>query len=45
MHMPESRMLKHRQADKCNKMIERKIKRRDVEIAARCGKMEFSLEG
>ena len=43
MHIPEARLFKHRQMDKCSKTKERRLWRRDVEMAARCGEMEFSL--
>ena len=38
VHMPEARILKHRKTDKCNKATE-------MEMAVRCGEIEFSLEG
>ena len=31
--------------DKCKKATERRIRRRDVEMAVWCWEMEFSLEG
>ena len=31
--------------DKCKKATERRIRWRDVEMTARCGVIEFSLEG
>ena len=37
-------LFKHRQLDKCNKSTERRLQRRDVERAERCGEMESSLE-
>ena len=37
------RIFKHMQTDKCNKATEIRLGRRDVEMAARCGKTEFSL--
>ena len=43
--MLAARIFKHRQLDKCHKEMERRIRQRDVEMAERCGKMEFSLEG
>ena len=45
MHMPAARIFNHRQSDKCNKATERRLQRRDVEMEARCGEMEFSLDG
>ena len=44
MKIPAARIFKHRQTDKCNKVMEIRLWRREVEMAARCGKMEFSLE-
>ena len=43
MHMPAANIFKHRKTDKCNKATERRIEQRDVEMAERCGEMEFSL--
>ena len=40
-----SQDFKHRHTDKCNKAIERRLQRRDVEMTVRCGNMEYSLEG
>ena len=45
MHMPAANIFKHRKTDKCNKATERRTEQRDVEMAERCGEMEFSLEG
>ena len=45
MHIPSARVFKHRQTDKCNKMTERRLRRRDMEMVERCSEMEFSLEG
>ena len=45
MHMPAVNIFKHRQFDKCNKATKRRLRRRDVEMAARCGEIEFSIEG
>ena len=45
MHMPVAKLFKHSQLEKCHKATERRLRQRDVEIAARCGEMEFSLEG
>ena len=44
MHMQASRIFKHRHLDKCHKLTERQIWRRDVEMVARCGEMEFNLD-
>ena len=44
MHMPTARILKHRQSNKCYKAMERRFRRRDVDMAERCGEMELSLE-
>ena len=43
--MPEARMFKKIQTDKCNKETERRPIQRDVDMEARCGEMEFSLYG
>ena len=43
MHTPADRLFKHRRTDKCNKATERRLRQRDMEMAARCGKMNFSL--
>ena len=45
MHMPVARIFKHRKSDKCHKATERRLRRRDMEMAERCGEMDFSLEG
>ena len=45
MHMPEARIFKQRQSDKCHKLTEIRLLWRDVGMAERCGEMEFSLEG
>ena len=45
MHMPAASLFKHRHTDKFNKTTERQLRRRYVEMAERCGKMEFSLYG
>ena len=41
--MPSARLFKHRHMDKCNKAMDRKLRRRDLEMSVRCGKMEFSM--
>ena len=43
MHMPEDRLFIHRRSDECNKVMERRLRRRDVEMTVRCGDMEFIL--
>ena len=43
--MQAARLFIHRQLGKCHKLTDRRIRQRDVEMAARCGVMEFSLEG
>ena len=43
--MPEARLFEHRHMDEFNKATVRKIRRRGVDMAARCGEMEFSLYG
>ena len=42
--MPEASLFKHRHTDKWNKATERRIRRRDVDMVARCGEMGFSME-
>ena len=39
MHMHAARILKHRQTDKCNKAMKRKIRRQDVDMSERCENM------
>ena len=43
--MPAARIFKHKQTDECNKATERRLWRRDLEMSARCGEMEFSIDG
>ena len=43
MHMPVARILRHRYMDKCNKAAKWRIRRRDVEMAARFYDIEFNL--
>ena len=43
--MQVDRLFKHRQSDKCHKSTERRLRQRDVEMEARCGEMEFNLDG
>ena len=43
MHMPAANIFKHRQSEKCHKATERRLRRRDVEMAARFWEMELSL--
>ena len=43
MNIPASRLFKQRHSNKCNKAKERRIRRKDVDMAARCGDTEFSL--
>ena len=45
IHMQAGRLFKHWQSDKCNKLTERRLQRRDADMAERCGEMEFSLDG
>ena len=45
MHIPEAKIFKHRQMDKYNKATKRILRWRDVEMASRCGEIEFSMEG
>ena len=44
MHMPPARIFKHRKTDKCNKSVERRLRRKYVDMKARCGEINFSLE-
>ena len=44
MHMQKARILKYWQSEKCHKSTYRRIQQKDVEMAARCGEMEFSLD-
>ena len=44
MHMPASRIFKHRKTNKFNKAKERRILQRDIEMAESCGEMELDLE-
>ena len=44
MNMPKKRILKHRHTDKRNEATERRIRRRDMDMAARYGNMEFSMK-
>ena len=39
IHMQAARLFKRRQLEKCHKLTERRIRQRDVEMAARCGGM------
>ena len=43
MHTPADRLFNHSQTDKCNKETDRRLGRRYMEMAERCGDMEFSL--
>ena len=45
MHMPEANIFKHRLSEKCNKATERRFRRIDVKMAARCGGMKLIIEG
>ena len=45
IHMQAARLFKHRQLEKCHKSMERQVRQRDVEMAERCGGMEFKLDG
>ena len=45
MHMQAARLFKHWISDKSHKLMERRLRQRDVEMAARCGEMEFNLDG
>ena len=41
--MYSSMLVKHGQTDKCNKSTDRRLRRIDVEMAARCDDMDFSM--
>ena len=43
--MSIAKLLNHRQTDKFNQATERRLRQRDVEMAARCGEMDLSMEG
>ena len=45
MHMQAVRIFKHRHSNKCLNLTERRLGWRDVEMAARCGEMDFSTDG
>ena len=45
MHIPEARMIKHRQTKRCNKTADMRLIQRNVEMEERCGDTEFSLYG
>ena len=45
IYMQEDRLFKHRHSDRCHKSMERRLRQRDEEKAARCGDMEFNLDG
>ena len=45
MHMQAAGIFNHWQSDKCHKLTERQIRLRYVEMVARCGKMEFNING
>ena len=44
-HMQADRIFKHWHLEKFHKLTKRKLRWRDVEMAARCGEMEFSIYG
>ena len=43
--MSIAKLLNHRQTDKFNQATERRLRQRDVDMAARCGEMDLSMEG
>ena len=45
MNIQETRLFKYWQSDKYHKSTERRLRRRDVDMATRCEKMEFNLDG
>ena len=42
--MQAARLFKHQDLDKCHISTEIRLQRRDVEMAARCGEMEFNID-
>ena len=45
MHIPADMLFNHSNMDKCNKVKERRIRKIDVDMEARCGEIDFSLYG
>ena len=45
MNIPAENIFKQRQTDNYNKVTEKRLWKIDVEMIARCGEMEFSMEG
>ena len=45
IHMQAARLFKYWQSDKCHKLTERRLRRRDVKMVLRCEEMEFNLDG
>ena len=45
LYMPSAWLNKHRRAARCEKATEIWLRRRDLEMGERCGKMDFSLYG
>ena len=45
IHMSAAELFNHRQTDKCNKVMEKQLRYKDVKMAASCGEMDFSLYG
>ena len=43
MYMPKAWLIKHKQTAIYNKVTDMWIRRRDVDMAERCGDMEFGL--
>ena len=43
MHMQVDRLFKYKNTAKCNRAMKRRLRRRVVEMAARCDEVEFSM--
>ena len=43
--MQATRHFKHGKSEKYQKLTEIRLRRRDVEMAVRCGEMEYNLDG
>ena len=43
--MQADRLFRRQQLEKCHKLTESRLQRRDVEMAKRCGQMEFNPDG
>ena len=45
MHIPEGRLRKHQQTQRCDRNTQMQCRRRDVVIVSRCAEASFSLAG